>query len=276
MQFAVAQNGTVLMEQNGVGTIDFTALAGPMVLLVNATPQTNVNALVDVNVQTTGSAPQLLFDQVQPVSVSGGFISKSILLGTSGNYEVTLTDLAFPAQFQNLALIGSSAGAVLGTIYSGGSFPITATPGNYQFTLVATPTAPQQYGLYGIQIVNAPPQVTLTASPMSVTVDAPTTLSWTTSSATACTASGGTFTGAEPVGSGMVSVVVAATTTYTLTCTGAGGSASANVTVTATGAAAKSGGGGRIGLGLIAMLAVMFALVRIRDIKGPAGSPPPA
>lgn len=273
VQFAVAQNGAVLTQENGVGTINFTAAAGPVVLLVNATPQTNVNGLVDVNVQTGGSAPQLVFDQLQPVSVSGGFISQSIMLGTSGNFEVTLTDLAFPAQFQNLALIGSSAGTVLGTIYSGGSFPITATPGNYQLTLVATPTAPQQYGLYGIQVVNAPPQVTLTASPMSVTADAATTLSWTTSGATACTASGGSFTGSEPVGSGMTSVVVAATTTYTLTCTGAGGSGSANVTVTATAAAAKSGGGGGIGLDLIAMLAGMFALVRMRSIRGPSGSP---
>ncbi len=276
VQFAVAQNGTVLMQQNGVGTIKFTAAAGPVVLLVNATPQADVNGLVDVNVQTTGSAPQLLFDQVQPVSMSGGFISKSIALGTSGNFDVTLTDLAFPAQFQNLALIGSSAGAVLGTIYSGGTFPITATAGNYQFTLVATPTAPQQYGLYGIEVVNAPPQVTLTASPMSVTTDAATTLSWTTSGATACTASGGTFTGSEPVGSGTASVVVTATTTYTLTCTGAGGSGSANVTVTATAAAAKSGGGGGIGLGLLAMLAAMFTLVRMRAINGPAGLPHPA
>lgn len=273
VQFAVAQNGALLAQENVTGTVKFTAAAGPVVMLVNATPQTNVNGLVDVNVQTSGSAPQLLFDQLQPVSPSGGFKSTSINLGTSGNFQVTLTDLAFPAQLQNLALIGSSAGVVLGTIYSGGSFPITAAPGNYQFTLVATPTPPQLYGLYGIQVVNAAPQVALMASPMSVTADAATTLSWTTSSATACIASGGNFTGSEPIGSGTASVVVTATTTYTLTCTGAGGSGSANVTVTATAAAAKSGGGGGIGLGLIAMLAGMFTLVRMRSIKGPAGSP---
>lgn len=267
VQFAVAQNDVILTQENVVGSLKFTAAAGPVVLLVDATPQTNVNGLVDVNVQTSGSTPQLMFDQVQPVSKSGVFTSTSIRLGTSGNFDVTLTDLAFPAQFQNLALIGSSAGAVLGTIYSGGSFPITAVPGNYQFTLVAIPTAPQQYGLYGIQVAYSAPKVTLTASPMSVAAGAATTLSWTTSSATACTAGGGTFTGAEPAGTGTTSVVVAATTTYTLTCTGPGGSGSGSVTVTATAAAASSGGGGGIGLGLLGML----ALVRMRSIKGPAG-----
>lgn len=262
VQFAVAQNGAILAQENAVGSLKFTAAAAPVVLLVDATPQANVNGLVDVNVQTSGSTPQLVFDQVQPVSKAGALTTTSFNLGTSGNFSVTLTDLAFPAQFQTLALIGSSAGAVLGTIYSGGTFPITATPGKYQFTLVASPTAPQQYGLYGIQVVNSAPTVTLTASPMSVAANAATTLSWTTTSATACTASGGSFTGAEPAGTGMASVVVAATTIYTLTCTGPGGSSSGKVTVTATAAPASSGGGGAMDLRLLAFLGAL-ALARM-------------
>jgi hypothetical protein len=264
VQFAVAQNGAVLEQAISVGSLQFTAAAGPVVLLVDATPSANGNGLVDVNVQTSGASPQLEFDHLQLVmTVPGGFTSQGINLGTSGTFNVTLNDLMFPAQFQNLALIGTSAGTVLGSIYGAGTFPITATPGNYQFTVVAIPAVNQQYGLYGIQIVDAPPTVTLTASPTSVAVNGATTLSWTTTNATSCTASGGTFTGSEPTGSGSTSVAVSATTAYTLTCTGPGGSVSKSVTVSVTQAPAKSGGGGRIGLDLVGFLGVLV-LMRLR------------
>jgi hypothetical protein len=263
VQFAVAQNGAVLKQAISVGSLQFTAAAGPVVLLIDATPSANGNGLVDVNVQTSGSTPQLVFDQLQPVmNVPGGFTSQSITLGTSGNFDVTLDDLKFPAQFQNLALVGTSAGTVLGKVYGAGTFQIAATPGNYQFTIVAIPAVNQQYGLYGIQISNSAPTVTLTASPTSVAVGGLTTLSWTTTSATACTASGGAFSGSQAT-SGSTSVVVSATTTYTLTCTGPGGSGAQTTTVTATAAPAKSGGGGGIGLDLVGLLG-MLTFLRIR------------
>jgi hypothetical protein len=258
--FAVAQNGTILKQSSAAGTVSFTAAAGPVVLLVDAAPAANSNGLFDVNVQT--SADAVVFDQVQPVSALGGFASQPITLGTSGDYDVTLTDLKFPASFATLALVGESAGKVLGKIFSGGSFPITASPGNYQFTVVAIPAANQQYGLYGIEIVNAPPTVTLSVSPASVTAGGTATLSWTTTSATSCTGTGGTFTGSQATGSGSVAVAVAATTTYTLACTGAGGSVSKSVTVTATAAQTSSGGGG-LDPSAIAGLALLL-LIRAR------------
>lgn len=259
VQFAVAQNGAVLKQAISVGSLQFTAAAGSVVLLVDATPSANGNGLVDVNVQTSGASPQLEFDHLQLVMTTpGGFTSQAINLGISGTFNVSLNDLMFPAQFQNLALIGTSAGTVLGSVYGAGTFPITATPGNYQFTIVAIPAVNQQYGLYGIQIVDAPPTVTLTASPTSVAAGGATTLSWKTTNATSCTASGGTFTGSETTGSGSTSVAVSATTAYTLTCTGPGGSASQSVTVTVTPATAKSGGGGGIGLNVLGFLAVLL------------------
>lgn len=261
VQFAVAQNGAVLKQESAVGSLDFTAAAGPVVLLVDATPAANMNGMFDVNVQTSGG--QLSFDQVQPVSAVGGFTSQPITLGTSGNFDVTLTDLNFPAMLQTLAMVGTSNGKVLGNIYGGGTFTIAATPGDYQFTIAAIPAAAQQYGLYGIQIVNSVPTVKLTASPTSVTAGGLTTLSWTTTNATACTASGGAFTGNPATGSGSVSVAVSATTTYTLTCTGPGGSASGTASVTATSAPATSGGGGRMGWDFIAVLALL-AVARMR------------
>lgn len=75
------------------------------------------------------------------------------------------------------------------------------------------------------------PAVTMAASPSVVTQGANTTLSWSTTGATACTASGA-WSGSEPT-SGSATVAVAASGTYTLTCSGAGGSTSNALTVTA-------------------------------------------
>jgi len=266
LQFAVAQSGIVLKQSAAAGTVNFTAAAAPVVLLVDATTPTNGNGMFDVNVATTGATPQIVFDQAQGVSASGVFTSQTINLGTSGNFDVTLTDLQFPAQFQNLALVVSNNGTVLGKIYGGGPFTINATPGAYQLNFIAMPAAAQQYGLYGVQIVNSGPVVTLQASPTTVTAGAATTLSWTSTNATTCTASGGTFTGSESTGSGSVSVIVTATTMYTLTCTGAGGSGAQSVTVTATPAPAKSGGGGGIDPALVGLLG-MLGLARIRKTR---------
>lgn len=274
LQFAVAQNGTILQTAKAAGSVNFTATPGPVVLLVDATTPASGNGMFDVNVQTTATVPQVVFDRTQGVGApaSGVFTTQTLNLGTSGNFDVTLTDLGFPANFQNLALLVSNDGAVLGKIYGGGRFTISASPGAYQLNFVATPGATkagvqQQYGLYGMQVTNSAPVVTLTASPATVVLGAATTLSWTTTYATACTASGGTFTGSPATGSGSMSVSVTATTTYTLTCTGPGGSASQSVTVTATQAPGKSGGGGAIDLALAALLG-MLALARFRTPSG--------
>lgn len=176
---------------------------------------------------------------------------------------MTLTDLNFPEQFQDLALVVSSGGAVLGTIFGGGTFHIAATPGAYQLTFIATPAGPQQYGLYAVQIANSAPIVTLTASPMTVVTGGVTTLAWTTANATGCTSSGGTFSGNQATGSGSVAVTVTATTTYMLMCTGAGGSTTQQVTVMATPAPQGSGGGGgEVSLSLIAGLLGILAIRR--------------
>jgi hypothetical protein len=81
------------------------------------------------------------------------------------------------------------------------------------------------------------PTVTLVASPASITSGASSTLTWSSTNATSCSASGG-WSGSKAT-SGSQSVSPTATTTYTLSCTGAGGSGSASAVVTV--GAAKTG-----------------------------------
>ncbi len=77
---------------------------------------------------------------------------------------------------------------------------------------------------------NLAPTVSLAASPVSVMPGVASTLTWSSTNATSCTASGG-WAGAKAT-SGSLSVSPTVTTTYTLTCTGAGGTTAQSVTVT--------------------------------------------
>jgi hypothetical protein len=81
-------------------------------------------------------------------------------------------------------------------------------------------------------MVNVVPTATLTANPSAVASGGGSTLTWSSSNATACAASGG-WTGALAANGSRGTGAVTATTTYSLTCSGAGGaSAVASATVT--------------------------------------------
>src|ERR1700690_1651729 len=77
------------------------------------------------------------------------------------------------------------------------------------------------------------PTVSLSASPTSVTTGGTTTLTWSSSNATACMASGA-WSGAQSTGGSVVTAALSATSTFTLTCSGASGTppAAARTTVT--------------------------------------------
>ena len=272
----VAQNGMVLMQPSagagagsgsgsgsgsgggsasasGSGSFSFTApAAGYVVVVVDAVPPQNGNGIFGVTVETSGSTPQILLDQTQ--AVGGVFSTNTVIVPTSGNYAVTLTDLAFPAAFSNLAVVLSSGSQVQGKIYGGGTFSVAATPGTYVLTFVATPnglpTTSQgmkitpNYGLYSISMATSAPTVTFSASAASVPAGQTVELTWSSTNATSCTAGGASgWTGSEMT-SGSTAVVINANVTLTLTCTGAGGSVSQSVMVATTPATSSGGGGG--------------------------------
>jgi hypothetical protein len=275
LAFAVAQNGGILQQSTLqsplAGSLNFNAMAGNVVLLVSAQAPGGAgvsgNGLFDVNVQTTGASAQLVFDKVQSVSATAAlFDSRTINLGVSASFDVSLTDLGFPASFTNLSLVVSQGSEILGKIYGGGMFSFPGTPGSYQLTFVATPGAMQQFGLYGVSIVYTPPVVTLTSSASSAAMNSLVTLSWTAANATSCSAMGGNWSGDKAASSGSEAVVLGATTTYTLTCTGTGGMTAQSVSVTAT-AAASSSHGGAIDIELLIGLGALLGFRSVRNLN---------
>jgi hypothetical protein len=77
------------------------------------------------------------------------------------------------------------------------------------------------------------PTVTLTATPASVASGGASTLAWSSTNASSCTATGG-WSGAKSPSGSEVRSGLTATTTYTLSCSGAGGTAAQSVTVNVT------------------------------------------
>lgn len=138
-----------------------------------------------------------------------------------------------------------------GPLSSDSTFTLTCTGTGGTAALSATVTV----------AANTPaPTVTLTASPTSVAAGGMTTLSWNSTDATGCTASGG-WSGTRPTSGSESSAALQAATTFTLSCTGAGGSAAQSASVSVTAApTVKSGGGGAMqplalaALGLVPLL----------------------
>jgi hypothetical protein len=89
----------------------------------------------------------------------------------------------------------------------------------------------------------APPVVTLTAAPGSVTSGQTATLQWSATNATSCTASGG-WSGTKSVSGTQQTAALIANSTFDIECVGPGGRDDASVTVTVNAAAPRSGGGG--------------------------------
>ena len=81
------------------------------------------------------------------------------------------------------------------------------------------------------------PTVTIAATPSAVGVGASPTLSWKTSNAATCTASGG-WTGLMPTSGTLSTSPISESTSYALTCTGSGGSTTQSATVAVSAATA--------------------------------------
>jgi hypothetical protein len=100
---------------------------------------------------------------------------------------------------------------------------------------------------YGPNVVTSPPTVALSASPTSVTSGQSSTLTWTSTNASSCSASGA-WSGTEPTSGSLSTGALNQNSTYTLTCTGTGGSAIASATVTVS----TTTSGGTPGIGVLA------------------------
>ena len=116
-----------------------------------------------------------------------------------------------------------------------GSESTGALTGNVSYTITCTGPGGSASRTVDVTVNPLPgtPTVSLVANPFSVIAGNASTLTWSSTNATACTASGG-WSGNRGTSGSQSTGSLNATTSYTLTCTGAGGSANQTSTVTVT------------------------------------------
>ena len=150
----------------------------------------------------------------------------STLVGRPHSPGAPVTPAAAPHRATGAASSQSRVPASTGPLTVSASFALTCTGGGGAATqtvnvAVNAPGAPP------------PPSIALSATPSTIASGGTTTLSWTASNVTTCTATGG-WIGAKAFSGSEARVGLVATTTFALTCSGAGGTASQAVTVNVT------------------------------------------
>lgn len=182
-----------------------------------------------------------------PVTVAATLTDSSVipLAGVAGQTvaftagTATCSATTSAAGIASCALTPSQLGVGTLTATFGGTTTLTSATTAAGFNVAAATAA-------GAPPV-PPPTVSISVSPTSVVAGGAATLTWSSTNATACTASGAWSGSEAPAGSQSVAPTAIGSYTYTLTCTGAGGSTAASATLSATlvtvAVTAKSGGG---------------------------------
>jgi hypothetical protein len=251
------------------GTVNMVAFA--------AAPVAAANGLFGIDLVNPVTSTTV-FQTTQGVGASFQTVD---VVASAGRYVAQLTDLGFPADFSQVWLVGTGNRQVLTQIVIGAGsstgrvvFDVPSA-GTYVINILAQVGPSQQYGLYGFNLVAAPPAptVTLTSSASAVDTGGKVTLTWSSTDATSCTASDG-WSGTLAASGTQDSAALTATTTFTLACTGDGGtgSASAQVRVTQPPASGGSGGGGELDSVTVLVLALAAVWSLRRRAQMPASA----
>jgi hypothetical protein len=173
---------------------------------------------------------------------SGKTVSKTVAVTVQAATGPTLSFSASPTTVTSggtTKLTWSSSGATsctasggwTGTKATSGTYTSAALTANKSFTLACTGSGKTVSKTVAVTVQSAPSvSVSLNASAKSVVANGTVTLSWSSTGATSCTASGG-WSGSRAV-SGSASVgPIANDTTYTLNCTNGGSSAVSMTTI---------------------------------------------
>jgi len=164
----------------------------------------------------------------------------------------------------------TASGAWSGSEAVNGSQSETPTAsGTAAYTLTCTGAGGSAQETADVSVSAPAPTVTLSAAPTSLMLGSSTTLTWSTTNATSCSASEGWSGSEQTAGSLTETPGSVGTAVYALTCTGAGGSANASISVKVTpvnvALSAKAGGGGSMGFGTAVAL-VLLLLARYRRV----------
>jgi len=161
LHFAAVQNGTVLASLDEAGSLNLNLAAGHATLLVIAQPSVSNAGLFGLGLEPAAGGAAL-FETTRGVGAL--FSAQQVDIATAGRYDITLTDVAFPTNFTELAAVVTRGTERIGSIFGGGHFNFDATEGAYFINFIATPDAGQKAGTYGMRVAAVPPAVPPTAA----------------------------------------------------------------------------------------------------------------
>lgn len=266
---AVVQNATLVHRTVALGDELVTLQAGPVHVVVAATPPPVSgtipgNGMFSLALKTRpGNA--VVFESTQ--GVGGLFTARSVSLPTAGRYDVTLKDFEFPDTLRTSWLAITRGTALVGQVIGSSSIQnLQLEAGEHVLNFLGQPAANARYGTFGMKVADsvAPPVATLSVSPATITSGQTTTLQWSATNATSCTAAGG-WSGTKSVSGTEQTATLTANTTFEIECVGPGGRDDASVTVTVNAASpGKRGGGGHMDAALLVMLLGVLLLARTR------------
>lgn len=134
----------------------------------------------------------------------------------------------------------TASGAWSGTKSSSGSQGFSSLTSNRTYTLSCTGAGGSVTNSVNVAVADPPaPTLSLSANPTSVAYNSTSTLNWSTSNATSCSASGGWSGGKGTSGAESVGPITS-DTSYTLTCSGTGGSVTRTVALSVQAPAAPT------------------------------------
>lgn len=227
----------------------------------------NIYLAGNVNAPLTSAATAGAFQSSYRGGQSDGFVAKIAMhVATTTTLSVAPTSVTTGASVTFTATVTPTAGTTLptgtvtfkdgtttlgtGTVNGTGVAMYTSTSlAVGVHSIIATyggdaGNSPSTSTAVGVTVTATVPTVTFTVAPVSIVLGSSATLTWSSTDASSCTASGA-WTGAQSVnGTLVVTPNTAGSLSYALDCTGAGGTANGTATLTVTAPASGGGGGG--------------------------------
>ncbi len=207
------------------GTFVTPALKSAVTYRISCTgPGGTRKASTTLWVQASTSTPPVLTLTANPASIA--YQGSSALAWTSTNATSCV-----------------ASGGWSGNQSTSGGFSLSALLSTTTYTLacIGPGGTTSNSAVVNVAAAQQLPTVSFSASPISIANGATSVLTWSSTGATSCSASG-EWSGTQPTSGAFITPTLTATTSYTLTCTGIGGNATQSTTITV--APSSSGGAG--------------------------------
>jgi hypothetical protein len=273
---SIALSGTDAPQFSQTNTCGTSLTVGSnCTISVVFTPTSVGSKTAALNVNAGGAPALVPLSGLVPLKVSVNASAATVTAGTS----VTLTWVATKGASCS-ATGGSATDGWGGGIAARGTQGITeSTVGTYRYGVSCTAGSQTQQSNASVVVTWPVVSAAVTASPTTLSPGSATTITWTSTNATSCVASGGGANdgwasasrlksgSAVITESGTVSAGQSATLVFTITCTSSAStlSASSSVSVVQVGPTPSGGGGGAFdSLSLVLLLSIL-ALPRLRS-----------